>query len=232
MGDFSVKGVLRRHVGVTGDYSLKSVLFPVPVPVMSVRSALEVVAWTEHEYQRHEPDDPFAIRWTARYVQTWTRIHVRIELKPNNKDSEDALDNGLRDAWEIGIEDAWSDRYWARASGELACRLSFEVVWVDKDAHHTVHVKFVDPGDPPPRSDLTHWDTEDPGSTAAHEYGHMIGKYDEYQDPDVPGREQVETGTIMDNNSSTFSPRQFTRFAQDLGCFVCDENGTLIPKPY
>ena len=39
MGDLSVKGVLRKHLGVTGDFWLKSALFPVPLPVMSVRAA-------------------------------------------------------------------------------------------------------------------------------------------------------------------------------------------------
>lgn len=231
MGDLSVKGVLRRHLGSTGDVSLRSVLFPAPLPVMSLRSRLEALAWTERAYQRHEPNDPLPFRWTARYTQTWTRIHVRIELKPDN-DAQDALDDRLRDIWEAGIEDAWNGRYWARASGELACRFSFAVVWVEADAHHTVRVKVDDPGGPPPNTNMTHWYTSNEGLMVAHEYGHMIGKFDEYEDDDAPGREQVETGTLMDNKTCNFSPRQFTRFAQDLGCFVCDENGTMIPKPY
>jgi hypothetical protein len=79
---------------------------------------------------------------------------------------------------------------------------------------------------------MTHWDTLDEGHDVAHEYGHMLGKFDEYVDVDAPDREPVNTGTVMDDESLSFSPRQFTRFAQNLGCFVCDADGAMIPKPY
>ena len=95
------------------------------------------------------------------------------------------------------------------------------------DAHHKVHVD-----DESIPTNLSDWDIFDPGSTAAHEFGHMIGKFDEYVDEEVPGREHVLTGTIMEDNSSNFTPRMFTRFARNILCFVTDETGTTIPKPY
>ena len=44
--------------------------------------------------------------------------------------------------------------------------------------------------------------------------------------------EPLNTGTVMDDESLSFSPCQFTRFAQNPGCFVCDDDGLIIPKPY
>ena len=226
MGDLSVKGIHRDSLGMTGDFLLTDRMLN---GTSSLRAFLEDVARTERKYQRHDPNDPFPFRWKARYEQTWTHIRVRVKLKPKNKDAEDALDSGLRATWKAGIEGAWNGRYWARANGELPSRLSFEVVFTDDDPHHTVHVKSVDEDE---RSDMEHWNTLDTGSVAAHEFGHMIGKFDEYDEDDVPGREHVETGTVMGDTSSNFSPRQFTRFVQDLGCFLCFENGFIVPKPY
>jgi hypothetical protein len=230
MGDLSVKGVLRRHLGITGTILLKPILQPLALlyapgafPDVPLRTVLEGVARTDHEHERH--DHPYT--WEAKYEQTWTHIRVRIKLKPKNDNAENALNNGVRTTWRNGIVSAWNGRFSARAGGELACRFSFDVIFTDDDAHHTVHVD-----DQSDTTNMSHWDIFDPGSTAAHEYGHMIGKFDEYVDEEVPGREHVLTGTIMDTNGSIFTPRQFTRFARNILCFVCDENGTVIPKPY
>jgi hypothetical protein len=221
-GDLSVKGVYRVHRGNTGDITLSQ--------PGSVREQLEDIARTERVLKRKERP---AAGWKAHYERTWTHIKVRIKLKPKGQDAEDALDNGLRATWKSGIEDAWNSSYGSRFSagrgGELPCRLTFEAVFTDNDPHYTVHVKSTDTY---VRSDMTHWDTLDDGGTAAHEFGHMIGKYDEYHDVDFPDREQVETGTIMDDDSSTFSFRQFTRYVDDLGCFLCFENGSKVPQPY
>jgi hypothetical protein len=230
MGDLSVKGVLRRHLGITGNILLTPILQPLALlhapaafPDVPLRAVLEGVARTEHEHERH--DHPYT--WNAKYEQTWTHIRVRIELKPKNDAAENAIDGGLRTVWKNGIESAWNGRFSARAGGELACRFSFEAVFTDDDPHHKVHVD-----DESIPTNLSDWDIFDPGSTAAHEFGHMIGKFDEYVDEEVPGREHVLTGTIMEDNSSNFTPRMFTRFARNILCFVTDETGTTIPKPY
>lgn len=64
------------------------------------------------------------------------------------------------------------------------------------------------------------WDTNDTGAVTAHEFGHMLGHPDEYTDANCPGRNPVNTGTIMDNNSANIPQRLMTRFAGNLGSNV------------
>ena len=231
MGDLSVKGIVRRHLGVTGSYSLNPILLafaplfdPDDLPAYSLRPVLEGVARAEHEYERH--DHPY--EWDALHEQIWTHIRVRIELNPKDGGAVVALASGLPATWKNGIEGAWNGRFSARAGGELSCRFSFEVVFTDDDPHHKVDVRSVNA----PPTNMTNWSTQDSGAVAAHEFGHMIGKFDEYPDPEVPGREHVLTGTVMDTNASIFDPRQFTRFARNVLCFVCFQDGVVVPTPY
>jgi len=226
----SLKGILRDNLGIVpGNFTIRTLLLPGDLDdPMSVRAALETFASNERKYARDET--PY--HWTARYEQTWTHIRVRVELKPKNQDAEQALNGGLKSTWKSAIESAWNGRYWARAGGELPCPLTFEVIWVESDSHHKVKVEAVEPGETGPRSNMTNWDTADPGATAAHEYGHMIGKFDEYRGGGEENREHLGTGTIMDTKLAIFAPRQFTRLVQDLGCFLCDDAGDPIPGAY
>jgi hypothetical protein len=66
------------------------------------------------------------------------------------------------------------------------------------------------------RENLGRWFNKTNGSVAAHEFGHLLGKKDEYQPADpneCPIRNSVNTGTIMDHNSRCFPDRLMTQFA-------------------
>ncbi len=58
------------------------------------------------------------------------------------------------------------------------------------------------------------------GNVAAHEYGHMFGLVDEYADSTCPGRNPVNTGTVMDNNSNVVPARMMERFGNNVGSDV------------
>jgi hypothetical protein len=211
MNDLSLKGIARRYGGITGGFSVKNDIFGGPsTGTQSLRSKLESMARQQFSLDVAE----CIYGWTARFEQTWTHIIVRIRLNPDAGIS-DATMNTLRTTWQNGIQNTWSNQWGCGRSGELTCRLTFEVQWVNTNQHHTVRVR---PG--PDRSNMTTWDTNDTGAVAAHEFGHMVGHPDEYTDSNCPNRSPVNTGTIMDNNSNNVPARLMTTFANNIDSSV------------
>jgi len=112
-------------------------------------------------------------------------------------------------------------------SDELFCPFTFEVQWVENDEHHDVQV-VSGRG----RSVKSMWFTTASAGVAAHEYGHMLGHADEYEeDPPCPDRSPVNTGTIMDNNSANVPSRLLNPFAVRIGTGVPDRATTAALDP-
>lgn len=213
MSDLSLKGIARKYGGISGDFDVLAGVFGAPsiTGTQSLRSRLESMSREDHSFRVSE----CIFGWTAAFEQTWTHITVRIRLKPHADISAAKLGD-LRTAWEKGIEGTWHRRWGCSRSGELSCRLSFDVQWVTGDQHHTVRVR---PG--PARSNMTTWDTNDTGRVAAHEFGHMLGLVDEYPETDrCPNRSPVNTRTVMHNNSNNVPERMMNRFAGNVGSSV------------
>ncbi len=212
MNDLSLKGIVREYGGITGGFSVVDDIFGVSdiTGSVSLRSKLESMAREEHSFSKSE----CIYDWTAAFEQTWTHIRIRIRLNPDSGISAATMDT-LRTAWQNEIQNIWCHRRGCGRSGELTCRLSFVVQWVTTNQHHTVRVR---PGPAP--TNMTTWDTQDAGSVAAHEFGHMLGLVDEYAAADCPDRSPVNTGTVMDNNSNVVPSRMMTRFANNIGSNV------------
>jgi hypothetical protein len=144
--------------------------------------------------------------WTAAFVQQGTNISARIELDPDDDVSADLLSE-VKGRWKRGIEDKWSYRF-----GCASCALTFQVIWTDSNPHKVVRVKKGSG-----RSNLGLWHTDDSGNVASHEFGHLLGHPDEYDESDVcPDRNPVNTGTVMDDNTEVVQ-RLCTPFCDRLG---------------
>jgi hypothetical protein len=129
--------------------------------------------------------------WTAAFVQQGTNISARIQLDPDDDVSADLLET-VKARWKRGIEDKWSYRF-----GCASCALTFQVTWTSSNPHKVVRVKKGSG-----RSNLGLWHTNDSGDVASHEFGHLLGHPDEYDESDVcPDRSPVNTGTVMDDNT-------------------------------
>ncbi|MGH8070805.1 MAG: hypothetical protein ACRERE_37335 [Candidatus Entotheonellia bacterium] len=206
----SVRGIARRFLNRTGAFSVHQVFFGSTGGTVMLRERLESLARQEISFDVSE----CVYAWTARYQQTWSHVRVRVQLNPDAGISAATMAT-LRTAWENGIETRWSNRWGIGRPGEITCPLTFDVEWVTSNAHHTVRVQTG-----PARSNMTLWDTSDTGDVAAHEFGHMHGNPDEYTDAACPGRNPVNTGTVMDNNSNNLPQRLMQRLVDNVGSNV------------
>jgi hypothetical protein len=136
--------------------------------------------------------------WTAAFRQQGTNIAARIQLNAD-ADVSSALLDEVRNRWKQGIENKWSYRFacCVRPACTSRCALTFQVDWVTSNAHLVVRVKKGGG-----RSNLSLWHTDDSGDVASHEFGHLMGHPDEYDEASVcPDRSPVNTGTVMDDNT-------------------------------
>ena len=136
--------------------------------------------------------------WTAAFRQQGTHITARIKLTPDADVSAATLEE-CKQRWKLGIENKWSYRFacCGRPGCTSPCALTFEVQWVTSNEHLEVQVSLGDG-----RSNLSLWFTEDSGDVASHEFGHLMGHPDEYDEDDIcPARNPKNTGTVMDDNT-------------------------------
>lgn len=210
--ELSLKGIARQHCGLNGDFSVLDDVFGSKIP--GTRSMLAELKSKSSKEWSYTNSGTGCGGVKAKYKQTWTHVSVRIELK--EKSGVTAADlNTLKPFWRDGIEDGWNNNHdWGCArSGELACRIKFEVEWVTKNQHFKIKVHVG-----PTRSNSRNWDTEDDAWTAAHEFGHLLGYPDEYDESECS---LVNTGSIMDTRGSYLIPqRLMTRFAANIGSNV------------
>lgn len=102
-------------------------------------------------------------------------IVAAINLIPQNGINRIAL-KGRHLPWKGAIEKVWNKRYQAKTSDGRCYPINVEVSFIAQHFHHRVVVVPGNPG-----ADAAKWGLESTDWTIAHEFGHMIGAYDEYE---------------------------------------------------
>lgn len=129
-------------------------------------------------------------RWRSAFdveaTEEGIAIEVRINLIPSGTVTPHEIQQRLV-AWQAAIESAWSDQHALRVGTNTLLPIRISVRFTGHDPHHHVIVR-----DFAPANDQLHWSLEAEPRTVAHEFGHMIGAYDEY----VGGGTSLDARTI------------------------------------
>jgi hypothetical protein len=139
-------------------------------------------------------------------------VRVAINLVPAKGVARPDLDR-VKPVWEEGIERVWSNKYALRTNDERQYPIVIDVSFRGPGFHHDVIVR---PGSG--RTDELNWNIDDSPEIVAHEFGHMLGFYDEYEKGALaPHDAVIDPGSIMASNpaegAATFE-RHYEPFRQ------------------
>jgi hypothetical protein len=111
--------------------------------------------------------------------------------------------------WEAAIESVWNDRFYASVD-QVELPVKFAIRFTHFKPQHRV---IVHPGDWVPNQH--NWYIDTPGFVVAHEIGHMLGAYDEYNGGALsPERPVIDSTSIMGGK-----PSQGRAYARHLALF-------------
>lgn len=126
------------------------------------------------------------------YTDNKLRIHSEIQFTLTEGVSEEELVT-LKSVWEMGIENLWNSKYEILKDNEYVIPILIDVTFDGPTFNHTVTVK---PG--AGRANEHEWYVSDSGLVAAHEFGHMLGLFDEYVGGATdPAGEIIDATSIM-----------------------------------
>lgn len=152
-----------------------------------------------------------------------TSVKISVEI-----DFTGLVTQTLKDLWEQGIESMWNGKYFLVKDELYAIPITFDVT----TAGPFNYVVNVVAG--PHVSNMTEWDTEDTGNVAAHEFGHMLGLYDEYPGGATdPGGPIIDPASIMGSTADGVTPfsRHFEPFRLWLAGHSPEETFRLERTP-
>lgn len=122
-------------------------------------------------------------------------VHVAIHLIPAGGVTKLELDRA-KTTWEQGIEETWSNEFSIGTMSGQKYPIIVDVTFNGSWFHHDVIVR---PGGG--RSEVIHWNILDSPAIVAHEFGHMIGVYDEYKRGAIdPQLKTIDATSIMTSN--------------------------------
>lgn len=127
-------------------------------------------------------------------------VHVAINLIPAGGVTRPELDR-VKDQWEAEIERIWSGRVAIETAAGERYPVAIDVTFSGTRFHHDVIVSRSGG-----RIDELNWNLMMSPESAAHEFGHMIGAFDEYRGGAVaPGTGVTDRKSIMTGGSDRSS---------------------------
>jgi len=141
-------------------------------------------------------------------------IKVAVNLVPGNGVGELELDR-IKPGWEKEIENTWSKQFAVQTTTGQHYPIIVDVTFKGIRFHHDVIIR---PGGRCCSTELN-WNIWDTPKAIAHEFGHMLGNYDEYRQGALdPVKNIIDPTSIMTSNPKhgMVYPRHFQRF---LGWF-------------
>ncbi len=185
---------------------------------ISSQSIASISTWETISGSRDSGD--FA--WDYSYDIGWFDNKVLIDL--DIKLAGDPVEQTLLNRWESGIEQIWStDRF--------IVPISFNVDWVSNDYDQTVTAHAGDTE----TFNMTNWNISNAAGwgddyqeeVAAHEFGHMLGLWDEYSGGAVnPNTNLINTGGLM----HTLDGEMLNLYYDDILSWY-EQNLTAVPVP-
>ena len=155
-------------------------------------------------------------RWTTSYDISFVDQDLLIDVDVYLRGADPG--SALRDFWEEGIESIWSNAF-DLSDGTYFYDTVFNVDWLSTNdgADHTVNVNEGNGN-----VNLTQWYTGRPsgysynrqGVIAAHEFGHMIGLFDEYNGGALNPDGLIRNNSIMGRNLSSPRTDHFDAFLE------------------
>ena len=137
-------------------------------------------------------------------------VHVVIHLIPACGVTKLELDQ-VKPVWEKGIEEVWSNKFSIATPAGERYPIMIDVSFKGTQYHHDVIVR---PGGG--RSDELNWNLLDSSAIAAHEFGHMLGVFDEYR----RGATAPQSGIIDSTSIMTCNPTTGMTYARHYKGFL------------
>lgn len=174
--------------------------------------------------------------WTFSYTRGFDGLklykHVEIDFEFDaGLDWNDAQKAAYKAGIEAAIEGIWNNKFAIKDKDGKHYALTVDVTTTGPSFNQTVNVKKGTG-----RADMLHWYETDTGSINAHEFGHMLGLYDEYMGGAVdkyPNPTLSDDG-LMGLGALNANPVMYERYYQQYLDYMKELNGdgfTLVRVP-
>jgi hypothetical protein len=137
-------------------------------------------------------------------------VSVRINPIPTGGVTKPELDRVIP-SWKKGIERIWSEKFAIVPTSRKRIPIVINVSFKGPRFHHDVIVR---PGGG--RTDEMHWNLMDSPATVAHEFGHMLGVFDEYKRGATATRAEIIDKTSIMTSKPTEGLKTYARHYENF----------------